>query len=240
MFLNKSWLTSEWTHIKIETPSRPLTYHKIVLRGASLSTFEIFDVARGQKRAFCNFGYWELSKYFLTYFQKPTRFYLLTTKANLMGKTFLWCERPWTTLTEIVALLICSSVRNWLDNPLNAADIDHVEFRVCLVSEPLDRVVFSNFLTQREMFYFTVVFKMKKEICLIPVFFFTLLWIIKLRVNNTCFSLRLRQITQTLVVIFHDIDHAEFKDCLVSVYCSQTFAHSERNVLFCSCFKNVS
>ena len=71
--------------------------------------------------------------------------------------------------------------------------------------------------TQREMFYFTVVFKMKKNICLIPVFFFILLWIIKLRVNNIWFSLRLRQITQTQVVIFHDIDHAEFKDCLVCV-----------------------
>ena len=28
-----------------------------VLRGASLSTFEIFDVARGQGRAFCSFDY---------------------------------------------------------------------------------------------------------------------------------------------------------------------------------------
>lgn len=116
VFLNKLWLTSERTHIKIEMPSKPLIYHKIeeykrflaacgALRGASLSTFEIFDVAKGQKRAFCSFDYWELSKDFLRYFQKSTWFYLPTTKDNLMGrvwgKTFLWCERTWTTLTEI-------------------------------------------------------------------------------------------------------------------------------------------
>ena len=168
MLLNKLWLTSEWTHIKIEMPSKPLIYDKIeehkrflvacgALRGASLSTFEIFDVAKGQKRAFCSFDYWELSKDFLRYFQNSTWFYLPTTKDNLMGrvwgKTFLWCERP-------------CSVRKILH-------------------------------PQREMFYFSVVFKMKKNICLIPVFFFMLLWINKLRVNNICFSLQLRLITQT-------------------------------------------
>ena len=60
-------------------PSKPLIYHKIkehkrflaacgVLRGASLSTFEILDVARGQKRAFCSSDYWEFSKNFLNVF----------------------------------------------------------------------------------------------------------------------------------------------------------------------------
>ena len=139
---------------------------------------------------------------FWTYFQKPTWFYLLTTKDNLMGKvwgkTFLWCERPWTTLTEITTSLIHSSVRDWLDNPLNAADIDHVEFRVCLVSEPLDRVVFSNFCTLREKCFILQLFSKWKRISVwFRFFFFMFLWIInlKLRVNNIC--LRLRQITQT-------------------------------------------
>ena len=106
-------------------------------------------------------------KNFWTYFQKPTWFYLLTTNDNLMGKvwgkTFLRYEGPWTTLTEITTSLIHNSVRDWLDNPLNAADIDHVEFRVGLVSKPLDRVVFSKFCTLREeCFIFQVFSKWKK------------------------------------------------------------------------------
>ena len=61
--------------------------------------WKIFDVSRGQKRAFCSFDYWELSSsLFLTYFQKPTWFYLLTTKDSLMGKSmrqnFFRCEMP--------------------------------------------------------------------------------------------------------------------------------------------------
>ena len=54
--------------LKNEILSKPLRYHKIqeykrflaafsVLQGARLSTYEIFDVARGQKRALCSFDY---------------------------------------------------------------------------------------------------------------------------------------------------------------------------------------
>ena len=75
-----------------------------VIRGPGLSTFEIFDVARGQKRAFCRVAYWELKKFIVTYLDKLTWFYLLTTKDNLLGKvwgkTLLWCEMPWTALTQ--------------------------------------------------------------------------------------------------------------------------------------------
>ena len=71
-FLNKLCRTSVETLFKIEILPKPLRYHAIqeykrflsvcsVLRGASLSTFEIFDVAKGRKRAFCSFDYWELS-----------------------------------------------------------------------------------------------------------------------------------------------------------------------------------
>ena len=45
---------------------------------------------------------------------------------------------------------LSSSVRNLRDNPLTAADIDHVEFEACLVSKPLDRALFSDFCTLRE------------------------------------------------------------------------------------------
>ena len=58
-----------------------------------------------KKRAFCSFNYWELSKRFLTYFQKLMRFYLLTTKYSWMGKvwgkTSFRREMLWTALTEI-------------------------------------------------------------------------------------------------------------------------------------------
>ena len=58
-----------YQHIsKNEILSKPLRYHKIqeykrflaafsVLQGARLSTYEIFNVARGQKRALCSFDY---------------------------------------------------------------------------------------------------------------------------------------------------------------------------------------
>ena len=58
-----------------------------VLRAASLSTFEIFEVARRQKKALLR-----VLKFF---------FYLLTTKDRLTGKTFFRCETPRTALTEI-------------------------------------------------------------------------------------------------------------------------------------------
>ena len=79
-----------------------------VIRGPGLSTFEIFDVARGQKRAFCRVAYWELKKFIVTYLDKLTWFYLLTTKDNLLGKvwgkTLLWCEMPWTALTQTYSI----------------------------------------------------------------------------------------------------------------------------------------
>ena len=52
----------------------------------------------------------ESSKNFiLTYFQKLMWFYWLATKDSLLGrvwgKTFCWCEIPWTALTEIASWL---------------------------------------------------------------------------------------------------------------------------------------
>ena len=68
------------------------------------STFEIFDFARGQKRAFCRMAYWELKKFILTYLEKLTWFYLLATKDHLLGKvwgeTLFRCKMPWTALTQ--------------------------------------------------------------------------------------------------------------------------------------------
>ena len=69
--------------------SKLLRYHTIweckrllvacsVLRGVSLSSFEIFDVARGQGKALS-------FPIFLKCFQKTMWFYLLTTKDSLMG-----------------------------------------------------------------------------------------------------------------------------------------------------------
>ena len=129
-----------------------------------------------EEAAFCSSDYWELSKKIFNVFPE-TNVVLFTTKDNLMGKvwgkTFLWCERPWTTLTEIATSLIHSSVRDWLDNPLNAADIDHVEFRVCLVSEPLDRVVFSKFCTLREKCFILQLFSKWKKYLFDSGFFFS-------------------------------------------------------------------
>ena len=55
-----------------------------VIRGPGFSTFEIFDFARGQKRAFCRMAYWELKKFILTYLEK----------------TLFRCKMPWTALTQ--------------------------------------------------------------------------------------------------------------------------------------------
>ena len=75
-----------------------------VIRGPGFSTFEIFDFARGQKRAFCRMACWELKKFILTYLEKLTWFYLLATKDNLLGKvwgkTLFRCKMPWTALTQ--------------------------------------------------------------------------------------------------------------------------------------------
>ena len=75
VFLNKLRRTAEYAHIKIETLSKLLRYHIInewkrffaacsAFRGASLSSFGIFDLGRSRKKAFCTFDYWELSKFF--------------------------------------------------------------------------------------------------------------------------------------------------------------------------------
>ena len=75
-----------------------------VIRGPGFSTFEIFDFARGQKRAFCRMAYWELKKFILTCLEKLTWFYLLVTKDHLLGKvwgkTLFRCKMPWTALTQ--------------------------------------------------------------------------------------------------------------------------------------------
>ena len=76
-----------------------------VLRGASLSTFKSFDVAKGRKRAFCSLIIENSIKVSRKYFQKLMWPYLLTTKDSLMGKvwgkTFSRCEMLWTAPREI-------------------------------------------------------------------------------------------------------------------------------------------
>ena len=77
-----------------------------VLRGASLSNFEIFDVTIGKKKGpFAAFIIESSLKVLLAYIQKLMWFYLLTTKDSLMSKvsdkTFFRCEMLWTALTEI-------------------------------------------------------------------------------------------------------------------------------------------
>ena len=50
-------------------------------------------------------------------------------------------------------LIDISSVWNWHDSLLFAADIDHAELKVCQVSMPFVCVVFSNFCTLREKYF---------------------------------------------------------------------------------------
>ena len=90
--------------------------------------FESFDVARGQKRAFCSFDYWELSKMFVTYIKKPMWFYLLTTKDNLMdkvwGKTFFQCETSWTAKDRpIVSIFLIRGQFQWMGTSINTSVI---------------------------------------------------------------------------------------------------------------------
>ena len=61
-----------------------------VLRRASFSTFEVFDVARGQKKGLLKLWLLRAFKklYILTYFQKSMWFYSYTIKDSLMGKVW--------------------------------------------------------------------------------------------------------------------------------------------------------
>ena len=51
-----------------------------------------------------------LQIFFLTYFQKPMGFYLLTNRDSSMGKvwgkTFFRCQIPWTALTEVATQVL--------------------------------------------------------------------------------------------------------------------------------------
>ena len=93
-------------------PFNHLTYHTVwkykrffaacgVIRGPGYSTYEIFDVARGKKRASSSFHFKSSKNFSLTYFQKLMWLYLLATKDSLLrkvwGKTFFShakCPRP--------------------------------------------------------------------------------------------------------------------------------------------------
>ena len=115
-FLNELWRTPEYTKIKLKCFL--YTLHIIqfkntkdfcsVLRGPGFSTIEVFDVARGQKRAFCRFDHRKLKNFILRHLQKIMWFYLPATKDNLSGK--VWgkplfpCEMPWTALTETLSI----------------------------------------------------------------------------------------------------------------------------------------
>ena len=77
-FLNNLWQNSEQIHTKLKC---------IVLQGTSLSTFEIFDVARGQNWAFCSLIIVKpLSKFYFNLFLETNLVYFLITKDSLMGK----------------------------------------------------------------------------------------------------------------------------------------------------------
>ena len=58
-----------------------------MIRGPSHSTFEIFDVAKGQKRPFAVLTFESSQNFILTYFQKLMWFYLLAAKDSLLGKS---------------------------------------------------------------------------------------------------------------------------------------------------------
>ena len=90
-FLNNLWQNSEQIHTKLKC---------IVLQGTSLSTFEIFDVARGQNWAFCSLIIVKpLSKFYFNLFLETNLVYFLITKDSLMGKvwgkTLFRSEMPW-------------------------------------------------------------------------------------------------------------------------------------------------
>ena len=57
-----------------------------MIRGLGYSTFEIFDVARGQKGPLAALTFESFKNVILTYFQKLMWFYLLATKDSLLGK----------------------------------------------------------------------------------------------------------------------------------------------------------
>ena len=58
-----------------------------MIREPSHSTFEIFDVAKGQKRPFAVLTFESSQNFILTYFQKLMWFYLLAANDSLLGKS---------------------------------------------------------------------------------------------------------------------------------------------------------
>ena len=76
-----------------------------MLRGASLSTFEISMSQKVEKGPFATLIIESFIKVSWKYFQKLMWLYLLTTKDSLMGKvwgkTFSRCEMLWTAPREI-------------------------------------------------------------------------------------------------------------------------------------------
>ena len=80
--------------------------------------------------------------------------------------------------------------------------IYHVTFNVCLVTKPLGAK--QNGWTLRFCFWGWIMWKMYNK-TIIEFGFRMISWIIKTEVCVTCPSLRLRQITQTLVLIIHVI-----------------------------------
>ena len=115
-FLNKLRRTAEYAHIKIKTLSKLLRYHIInewkrffaacsAFRGASLSSFGIFDLGRSRKKAFCTFDYWELSKFFFNEFPETNMVLFVYYQCDLLMEslmqTFFRCEIAWISITEI-------------------------------------------------------------------------------------------------------------------------------------------
>ena len=75
-------------HITQSKNTKDFLLHAVDTRpGFSNSTFEVFDVIRGQKKGLWKFLLFRaLKNFFVMYFQKLMWFYLLATKDSLLGK----------------------------------------------------------------------------------------------------------------------------------------------------------